>query len=104
MVQLKPARQTIGFILVHATQEKKEELNIGYLLAQQYWHQGFAGEMLLALLHYYRDQQNVRALYAGVGASNTASVRLLEKCGFSRVSGTSGENLFYRLNLEENSA
>ncbi|WP_281557568.1 GNAT family N-acetyltransferase [Thalassomonas sp. RHCl1] len=99
VVQLKPARQVIAAILLHGVAESKAAINIGYLLAEQYWGKGYAAEMLTALIRYYKHMKNISTLNAGVAANNIASISLLEKCGFCHIPGHGNETLFYRLKL-----
>lgn len=54
---------------------------IGYWLGQRFWGRGIG---TAALRQFLRREQN-RPLYADPFIGNTASVRLLERCGFRRV-------------------
>jgi RimJ/RimL family protein N-acetyltransferase len=53
---------------------------IGYWLGQAFWGRGIGRAMLAAFL----AREQVRPLYADPFSGNTASVRLLERCGFAR--------------------
>ena len=52
---------------------------VGYWIGRQYWGKGIATKALAALL----DQVKERPLYAHVAKHNVASIRVLEKCGFT---------------------
>lgn len=52
---------------------------VGYWLGRAYWGQGVATRALAELLR----QHTQRPLYARVALHNLASIRVLEKCGFS---------------------
>ena len=106
-VKLKEQAEIIGFIFLyeHKSKSGSTSINIGYLLGEKYWGKGFASEMLSALVNNYQNEANisanVRTLFAGVEAGNTASVKVLEKCGFklSTPESATGDNLFYELRL-----
>jgi RimJ/RimL family protein N-acetyltransferase len=53
---------------------------VGYWLGRQFWGRGIATTALTRFL----ELETVRPLYADPYAGNTASVRLLEKCGFEK--------------------
>jgi RimJ/RimL family protein N-acetyltransferase len=52
---------------------------VGYWLDRSYWGRGIATEALTAFL----ALELRRPLYAGVANHNLASIRVLEKCGFT---------------------
>jgi RimJ/RimL family protein N-acetyltransferase len=54
---------------------------VGYWLGRDFWGQGIASRALAAFL----ADEKTRPLFAGVAQHNRASVRVLEKCGFSVV-------------------
>jgi RimJ/RimL family protein N-acetyltransferase len=56
---------------------------VGYWLGRPYWGRGVGTRALQLFL----QRERVRPLYADPFSGNTASVRLLDKCGFER-SGT----------------
>ena len=56
---------------------------VGYWLGRPFWGRG-VGTLALRL---FLERERARPLYADPYSANTASVRLLEKCGFER-SGT----------------
>ncbi len=58
---------------------------VGYWIGMAYAGRGIASAALAELIAHY---ETVRPLYAHVAASNPASVRVLEKCGFVRVGET----------------
>lgn len=57
---------------------------IGYDLAPAYWNKGYATEALHAMLGYGFVQENLNRIEALVMPGNDASVRVLEKLGFTR--------------------
>jgi RimJ/RimL family protein N-acetyltransferase len=52
---------------------------IGYWLGKKYWGRGIATQMLSECLRLFTD----RPLHAYVARHNAASIRVLEKCGFT---------------------
>ena len=61
--------------------------SVAYWLGREYWGRGVATQALSLLL----DQVTVRPLYARAAKDNVASIRVLEKCGFT----ISGEDRGY---------
>ena len=55
--------------------------SIGYWIGREFWGRGIATQALSLLL----DDVSIRPLHARVAVSNTASLRVLEKCGFKIV-------------------
>jgi RimJ/RimL family protein N-acetyltransferase len=66
------------------TSEGKRE--VGYWIDRAFWGRGVATEALAAFLRL----EPTRPLYAGVAKHNLASIRVLQKCGFT-VAGTEPE-------------
>lgn len=56
------------------------ERQVGYWIGRDYWGKGVATEALTALLRLVET----RPLFAHVATHNVASIRVLEKCGFTR--------------------
>ncbi len=68
---------------------------VGYWIGREYWGKGIATKALAAFLREFE----VRPLHGLVASDNLGSVRVLEKCGFERISAkrmfddTRGEEL-----------
>lgn len=56
----------------------EDETHVGYLVAQSHWGRGIMSEALRLFLELIEH----RPLKAHIASSNTASRRVLEKCGF----------------------
>ena len=54
---------------------------VGYWLGREFWGRGLATKALEELL----ELETTRPIYADVATTNTGSVRVLEKCGFTFV-------------------
>ena len=60
---------------------------VGYWIDRTLWGRGIASEALAAFLHLEQS----RPLYAGVAPHNIASIRVLQKCGFTLCKSASGQ-------------
>lgn len=58
-----------------------DEYSIGYTVKKDYWGNGYAGEMVHALIDFAR-KLGIKSIIAPVAKENKASNRVLEKCGF----------------------
>ncbi len=77
-----------GRVVGHiASFERFGDLEVTYWLGKEFWGKGLATLALKAFL----EIQTERPLYARAAKDNTASIRVLEKCGFS----ISGHDKFY---------
>jgi RimJ/RimL family protein N-acetyltransferase len=68
--------QVVGNIGAWTSDGKRE---IGYWIDRAFWGRGIATEALSAFLRL----EQTRPLYAGVAKHNAASIRVLQKCGFT---------------------
>lgn len=59
--------------------EQSGEREVGYWIGREYWGKGIATRALSEFLGHVK----VRPLYAHVAKHNIASIRVLEKCGFT---------------------
>jgi RimJ/RimL family protein N-acetyltransferase len=59
--------------------ESAGQREVGYWIGRKYWGKGVATEALSRFL----EVVETRPLYAGVAKHNSASIRVLEKCGFT---------------------
>jgi RimJ/RimL family protein N-acetyltransferase len=59
--------------------EQSGEPKVGYWLGKTYWGKGIASEALSQFLAHVK----VRPLFAHVAKQNIASIRVLQKCGFT---------------------
>ncbi len=58
---------------------------IGYHIAKEFTGQGYATEAVKAFLPVIAEKLNIKQVYGICLAENTASVHVLEKCGFVQV-------------------
>jgi RimJ/RimL family protein N-acetyltransferase len=96
-------REPVALLLLHEEESAladRPEVRIGYLVSERQWGRGFASELLFGLIDWARAS-GVASIVAGVAPGNGASIRVLEKCGLTRVERRSptGSELFYGTNL-----
>jgi RimJ/RimL family protein N-acetyltransferase len=73
--------------------EQDGEREVGYWIGREFWSKGVATEALSVFLSHVEVR---RPLHAGVAKPNIASIRVLEKCGFT-VIGEKDEEYILRL-------
>jgi Acetyltransferases, including N-acetylases of ribosomal proteins len=77
--------QMAGMIGLHPQQDVyRKNAEIGYWLGEPFWGQGIATKSLKLVLKYGFDQLKINRIFASVFEYNTASMRVLEKCGFQK--------------------
>ena len=81
-VEVKGGERFIGFAGLKYLEDLKE-VDLGYRLMKKYWGRGYATEAASACLDYGFDQLNLSEIIAMVLPANTASIRVLEKLGFT---------------------
>ena len=74
--------------------EEHHEWELAYMLRRDRWRRGYATEAAQACVRHGFDTLGLERIVADVDPANTASVRVLEKCGFERIGG-SGDKLLY---------
>lgn len=71
------------------------DIRLGYVLATEAWGRGLATELVEGFVTWCRGA-GVASIVAGVEAGNPASVRVLEKTGFTLLPGAGTDELVYR--------
>jgi len=71
----------IGYVQLVPIEEGHE---VGYHIGKEYTGNGYATEALMAFLDDIMQKKNLDAVYGICLAENTASVKVLEKCGFQK--------------------
>ncbi|MGJ8564218.1 MAG: GNAT family N-acetyltransferase [Alphaproteobacteria bacterium] len=62
---------------------KSSELELGYWLGRPYWGNGFMSEACRGIIDEAKEALGIEKIAAGVFHDNPASMRILEKLGFS---------------------
>ena len=78
-----------GQVAGHILSYEDEEFGgpeVSYWMGKSYWGKGIASRALAAFLLHI----NARPLYARVAKDNSRSLRVLEKCGFTRIGEDKG--------------
>ena len=79
-------QEFVGYGVVrHVEFQPGREIEIGYTISQEHWGKGYATEAALGFVEYAATALKVTALVAYTNEANTASNRVLEKCGFRRI-------------------
>ena len=79
----KEGGQNIGYVQLCKLDEGTWE--IGYHIAKNFTGKGYATEAVKAFLPAMAQKLNLKEVYGICLAENTASVRVLEKCGFTQI-------------------
>ena len=83
MSPMKGRREPIGAISLETRGE--DRLSLGYALAFEAWGKGYASEAVEAMADAAFTMTRAVEINANVFATNLASRRVLEKCGFARM-------------------
>lgn len=74
----------LGHASIFSFSEQSGRADIGYGLAREHWGQGLMHEALTAIVDYAFGPLGLRRLEADVAPGNAASLRSLERLGFTR--------------------
>jgi len=81
-VTMKGNGQLIGFVGVGPKAELGNEIELGYLISEEYYNNGYATEAGKAMIWWAFEEAGQDVLSAIVSPENPASRRVLEKLGF----------------------
>jgi RimJ/RimL family protein N-acetyltransferase len=76
----------VGYVVLFGFEGRRE---VGYWIGREFWGRGVATRALSAFL----DEVTERPIYAGVAKTNVASIRVLEKCGFTAMETSDEEHV-----------
>jgi RimJ/RimL family protein N-acetyltransferase len=105
-IALQTDNTLIGTSTLFHIEADNHRAEIGYALGRAYWKKGYIQEALTALLGYAFGELNLHRIEADVDPRNEASIRTLERLGFTRegylrerwnVCGELQDALFYGL-------
>jgi RimJ/RimL family protein N-acetyltransferase len=68
----------------------EDEAVLAFYLARDYWGRGLATEAGAAFVRHGFETLGLRRIHAGMNAENKASIRVVEKLGFTRVRSGEG--------------
>ena len=81
-ITIKGNNQLIGIIGHYKLQPENYRAEIGYMLSPEYKSKGYATEAIKAVVAYGFEQMNLHSIEAIIDPANSASERVLQKCGF----------------------
>ena len=95
-------RSFIGEVGLFSCQDCSTTLEIGYILHQDYWKNGFATELLEGIALFTRNQlPYITTLRAQLFDGNIPSKRLLQRCGYSHIQTLSIDTVHSKLVYEK---
>jgi len=59
-----------------------EEVHVGYRLARNHWHKGFATEAVSSVVDFGLNSEGLECIYAIIEPEHHSSIRVIEKSGF----------------------
>ncbi len=97
-VVLKAERKLIGSVMFRYYEDRNGECEIGYSIDRSYWGKGVGNTILKHLIDTIKSEREIKKVLAWSHKDNLASIRILEKNGFSILKGNidSETILFYR--------
>lgn len=94
---LKSDNISIGSACFMGSPNENKEVEIGYGTNSKFRNQGYMTEAVSAICSWLIEQQNIAAIVAETDKDNSASHKVLKKCGFIKQKETEG-SYFWRLN------
>lgn len=83
-VILKESGALIGQAgLMKSTINGNEAVELGYILDNRYWHNGYGMEAARACLEYAFEELGLKTVYCSIRPENVASIRMAEKLGMT---------------------
>ena len=82
LIELKGTKEAIGIINLHNVDEQAGSAETSYLLAPHHWGKGLMTETVRSVLRYAFEELELNRVCADVFVGNTASEKVLKKCGF----------------------
>ena len=83
IVRVKATNELIGACGFHRSPVNERRTEIGYWLAEPYWHRGLTPKIVKTAIEIVRKRwKNLVRIEANIFPWNKASMRVVEKCGF----------------------
>jgi RimJ/RimL family protein N-acetyltransferase len=83
-ITLRDSGRLIGDTVIWQIQREHQRGDIGIVLARDHWGQGYGTEALRAVIDFAFNGLDLHRVDGGCLSWNTASARMMEKCGFVR--------------------
>lgn len=84
-IEEKESGDVVGLGGLFPVEKKGPEIEVAYHFKRDRWGRGYATEMARACLAYGFETAGLETIVGLVAPANTASIRVLEKCGMERV-------------------
>lgn len=85
LLVLKEGGETIGRCGYHNWYADHNKAELGYAMSkEEHKRKGYMSEAVAAILDYGFNEMNLIRIEAGVGPTNTASLRIIKKSGFTQ--------------------
>ena len=81
----KVKRAIIGAICFHGEPNEKGEVEIGYGTDLEHRNKGYMTESISGMIHWIRENKNVRSITAETENTNISSIKVLEKNDFKTI-------------------
>ncbi len=81
VIELKSNQQVIGTIGSVKTYPQLNSLELGYVIGETYWHQGYTSEALTAVIDYLFNEAKVNRISCRHDINNPSSGKVMLKCG-----------------------
>ncbi len=81
-VEEKASKQFIGSFIIAPIPDDPEKTQLGYSFLPEHWGKGYATEVTVEGLHYFRENTPLPEIYAVIETPNIASHKVLLKAGF----------------------
>jgi len=75
----------IGGICFHGELNEKGEVEIGYGTDLEYRNKGYMTESISGLIHWIRENKNLRSITFETDNTNISSIKVLQKNGFKLI-------------------
>jgi RimJ/RimL family protein N-acetyltransferase len=97
LVTSRSSGEPVGLLLLHEERRSGGGVawRLGYLLAESQWGRGLASELVGGFVEWARNQ-GPGSIVAGVSVTNPASIRVLEKSGFTLAADVDATERFYQ--------
>ena len=86
-ITLRDSGKVIGSMGAYIENERAKSVNSGYIIARQYWRQGYTSEAYQAVIDYLFSETEVLRIGAYHDPRNVGSGAVMRKCGL-RYEGT----------------
>jgi ribosomal-protein-alanine N-acetyltransferase len=94
-IVLRETNQMVGTCCLFRWDKRHAHAEVGYELVPSLWGRGLVTEAVRAILAFGFDAMDLHRVEANVDPGNVGSMRVVEKCGFTR-EATSRENFRYQ--------